>query len=161
MDIEYRFIDAHNIGQIDEEFDLMMFTGVLYHRKNPLLVLEEIGRLCRDAVIIESEVIPKDPRNLLMTRLGPLGDIKLTPTTIGFMKFYERDELNGDMSNWWAPDIECLLGMLRMAGFKCFSRPTYRAPSRIQLIATKNEQSMLDWRKLWFPHYYSLAQIRS
>ena len=99
MDIEYRFIDTHNIGQIDEEFDLMMFAGVLYHRKNPLLVLEEIGRRCRDAVIIESEVIPKDPRNLLMARLGPLGDIKLTPTTIGFMKFYERDELNGDMSN--------------------------------------------------------------
>ena len=148
MDIEYRFMDAHEIGQINEEFDLVMFAGILYHLKNPLLVLEEIGRRCRDAVIVESEIIPEDPRNLVMARLGPLGNVKLTPTTKGFMKFYERDELNGDMSNWWAPDTECLLGMLRVAGFKHFSRPIYHAPSRILLIATKNEQSMLDWRKL-------------
>ena len=148
MDIEYRFMDAHDIGKIDEEFDLVMFAGILYHLKNPLLVLEEIGRRCRDAVIVESEVIPEDPRNLLMARLGPLGNIKLTPTTKGFMKFYERDELNGDLSNWWAPDTECLLGMLRVAGFKYFSRPIYHAPSRILLIATKKEKSLLDWQKL-------------
>ncbi len=87
MDIEYRLMDAHDIGKIDEQFDLVM-------------------------------------------------------------KFYEREELNGDGSNWWAPDTECLLGMLRVAGFKYFSRPIYHAPSRILLIATKNEQSLLDWRKL-------------
>ena len=148
MDIEYRFMDAHDIGKLDEEFDLVMFAGILYHLKHPLLVLEEIGRRCRDAVIVESEIIPEDPRNLLMTRLGPLGEVKLTPATKGFMKFYERDELNGDMSNWWAPDTECLLGMLRVAGFKYFSRPIYHAPSRILLIATKKEESLLDWRKL-------------
>jgi tRNA (mo5U34)-methyltransferase len=148
MDIEYRLMDAHDIVQINEEFDLVMFAGILYHLKNPLMVLEEIGRRCRDAVVVESEIIPEDPRNLLMARLGPLGNIKLTPTTKGFMKFYERDELNGDGSNWWAPDTECLLGMLRVAGFKYFSRPIYHAPSRILLIATKKEESLLDWRKL-------------
>jgi len=148
MDIEYRLMDAHDIGKIDEQFDLVMFAGILYHLKNPFLVLEGIGQRCRDAVVVETEVIPEDPRNLLMARLGPLGQVKLTATTKGFMKFYERDELNGDGSNWWAPDTECLLGMLRVAGFKYFSRPIYHAPSRILLIATKNEQSLLDWRKL-------------
>ncbi|HJS18690.1 MAG TPA: DUF1698 domain-containing protein [Anaerolineales bacterium] len=148
MDIEYRLMDAHDIGKIHEQFDLVMFAGILYHLKNPLLVLESIGRLCRDAVVVESEVIPDDPRNLLMARIGPRGNFKLTPTTRGFMKFYERDELNGDSSNWWAPDTECLLGMLRVAGFRYFSRPIYHAPSRILLIATKNEKSILDWRKL-------------
>jgi tRNA (mo5U34)-methyltransferase len=148
MDMEYRLMDAHNVGKIDEQFDLVMFAGILYHLKNPLQVLEYIGDRCRDAVIVESEVIPDDRRNLLMARMGPLGNIKLTATTKGFMKFYEGDELNGDNSNWWAPDTECLLGMLRVAGFKHFSRPIYHAPSRILLIATKNEQSLLDWRKL-------------
>jgi tRNA (mo5U34)-methyltransferase len=148
MDMEYRLMDAHNVGKIDEQFDLVMFAGILYHLKNPLQVLEYIGDRCRDAVIVESEVIPDDRRNVLMARMGPLGNIKLTATTKGFMKFYEGDELNGDNSNWWAPDTECLLGMLRVAGFKHFSRPIYHAPSRILLIATKNEQSLLDWRKL-------------
>jgi tRNA (mo5U34)-methyltransferase len=148
MDIEYRLMDAHDIGKIDEQFDLVMFAGILYHLKNPLQVLEDIGQRCRDAVVVETEIIPEDPRNVLMARVGPLGKIELTATTKGFMKFYERDELNGDGSNWWAPDTECLLGLLRVAGFRYFSRPVYYAPSRVLLIATKNEQSLLDRQKL-------------
>jgi hypothetical protein len=38
--------------------------------------------------------------------------------------------------------------MLRVAGFKCFSRPIYHTRGRVLLIATKNEQSLLNWRKL-------------
>lgn len=148
MDIEYRLMDAHDIDKIDEQFDLVMFVGILYHLKNPLQVLEDIGRRCRDVVVVETEVIPEDPRNLVVARVGPPGKIKLTATTKGFMKFYERDEMNCDGSNWWAPDTECLLGMLRVAGFKYFSRPIYHTPGRVLLIATKNEQSLLDWRKL-------------
>lgn len=148
MDIEYRLMDAHDIYKIDEQFDLIMFTGILYHLKNPLQVLEDIGRCCRDAVMVETEVIPEDPRNVVVARVGLRGKATLTPTTKGFMKFYERNELNDDASNWWAPDTECLLGMLRVAGFKYFSRPIYHQPGRVLLIATKNEQSLLDWRKL-------------
>jgi tRNA (mo5U34)-methyltransferase len=148
MDIEYRLMDAHDIGKIDEEFDLVMFTGILYHLKNPLQVLEEVGHHCRDAIIVETEIIPENPRNVVIARVGPLGKAKLAVTTKGFMKFHENDELNGDSSNWWVPDTECLLGMLRVAGFKCFSRPIYHTRGRVLLIATKNEQSLLNWRKL-------------
>ena len=148
LDIDYRLMDAHDMGQLDEQFDLVMFAGVLYHLKNPLLVLEEVGRRCRDAIVVETEVIPEDPRNRVVARIGPRGKAALQPTTKGFMKFYERDELNEDGSNWWAPDTECLLGMLRVAGFKYFSRMIYHQPGRLLLIATKQEQSRLDWRKL-------------
>lgn len=148
MDIEYRLMDAHHIQRIDEQFDLIMFAGILYHLKNPLQVLEDIGCRCRDAVMVETEVIPEDPRNLVVARVGPRGKLALAPTTKGFMRFYERNELNDDASNWWAPDTECLLGMLRVAGFTHFSRPVYPEPGRVLLIATKKEQSLLDWRKL-------------
>ena len=148
MNIEYRLMDAHEIHKIDEQFDLVMFTGILYHLKNPLQVLEDVGERCRDAIIVETEIIPENPRNMLIARTGPLGKAKLSVTTKGFMKFHERDELNGDSSNWWVPDTECLLGMLRVAGFQYFSRVIYHTQGRALLIATKNEQSLLDWQKL-------------
>src|SRR5215212_490786 len=148
MDIENRLMDAHELGKIDEQFDLVMFAGILYHLKNPLQVLEDAGSHCRDAIIVETEIIPENPRNRVIARVGPPGKVKLTATTKGFMKFHERDELNGDTSNWWVPDTECLFGMLRVAGFKYFSRPIYHTSSRVLLIATKNEHSLLDWRKL-------------
>jgi tRNA (mo5U34)-methyltransferase len=125
-----------------------MFAGILYHLKNPLLVLENIGQRCRDAVVVETEVIPEDPRNVVITHVGERGQSRFIPATKGFMKFYERDELNEDDSNWWAPDTECLMGMLRVAGFRYFSRPVYHAPGRVLLIAAKQEQSRLDWHKL-------------
>jgi 2-polyprenyl-3-methyl-5-hydroxy-6-metoxy-1,4-benzoquinol methylase len=33
MDIENRLMDAHEIGKIDEQFDLVVFTVILYHLK--------------------------------------------------------------------------------------------------------------------------------
>jgi tRNA (mo5U34)-methyltransferase len=148
MDIEYRLMDAHDVGAIGEQFDLVMFAGILYHLKNPLQVLEHIGRLCRDAVIVETEIIPNDPRNRVVVRQGPRGQAKLTTATKGIIKFIERDELNDDGSNWWVPDTECVRGMLRTVGFNYFSRPVYHTEGRVLLIATKNEQSLLDRRAL-------------
>ena len=60
---------------------------------------------------------------------------------------YERDaagELNGDASNWWIPDTECVLGMLRTAGFTRFSRSIYPTEGRLLLLATKSEKSLAD-----------------
>jgi tRNA (mo5U34)-methyltransferase len=148
MDIEYRLMDVHEIDKIDEQFDLVMFTGILYHLKNPLQVLEDVSYRSGDAIIVETEILLEDPLNLVIARVGPLGKVKLTATTKGLMKFYERDELNGDASNWWVLDTECLLEMLHVASFRYFSRPIYHTRGRVLLIATKNEQSLLDWQKL-------------
>jgi len=47
--------------------------------------------------------------------------------------------------------VEEKLGMLRVAGFKYFSRPIGHTPGRVLLSAAKHEQSRLDWRKLSLP----------
>jgi hypothetical protein len=88
-------------------------------------------------------VIPEDSRNRVAVRLGEFGKVKLTTSARGFMKFIEGTELNGDASNWWVPDTECVLAMLRVAGFKHFSKPVYPIEGRLLLIASKNEPSLL------------------
>jgi tRNA (mo5U34)-methyltransferase len=143
-DIDYRLMDAHDIGQISETFNLVVFCGLLYHLENPFQVIRQIGRLCTDAVIVETEVIPEDPRNRVAVRLGDFGKVKLTTSAKGFMKFIEGTELNGDASNWWVPDTECVLAMLRVAGFKYFSKPVYPIEGRLLLIASKNQSSLLN-----------------
>lgn len=148
-DVEYRLTDAHEMHRIDEMFDFVVFTGILYHLKNPLQVLEDVGRICRDGVLVETEIIPEDPRNVVYARQGPPGQIAaVTASHTGIMKFLERDELNGDGSNWWIPDTECVLGMLRTAGFRCFSAPVYPIEGRMLLAATKQRESLLDLSRL-------------
>jgi tRNA (mo5U34)-methyltransferase len=144
LDIDYRMMDAHQLADIREEFDVVVFAGVLYHLKNPLQVLEEVGRICRDAILVESEVMADDPRNCVYVRQGPPGNVRVTACQRGIMKFIERDELNGDGSNWWVPDAECVLAMLRTVGFKYFSTPIYLTTGRILVAGSKNESSLLD-----------------
>jgi tRNA (mo5U34)-methyltransferase len=144
LDIDYRMMDAHQLTDTQEQFDIVVFAGILYHLKNPLQILEDVGKICRDAILVESEVITDDPRNCVYLRQGSPGNVAVRPCRKGMMKFIEADELNGDGSNWWVPDTECVVGMLRTAGFKYFSTPIYLAESRLLLVASKREDSLLD-----------------
>jgi len=144
VEVEVLPIDAHQLDRVQEQFDLVVFTGILYHLKNPLHVLEQVGRLCRDAVIVETECIQDDPRNGVHVRQGPTNQIEVKFCQTGVMKFIEADELNGDGSNWWVPDVACVLGMLRTAGFRYFSAASYLEPTRLLLLASKQQQSILN-----------------
>ncbi len=148
LDIEYLAMDAHQIDRIQDPFDIVIFTGILYHLKNPLHVLEAIGRICQDAVVVESEVMAEQPGNVAYVRQGPPGQVRVTQCRKGIMKFIEGEELNADGGNWWIPDTECVLGMLRTAGFQYFSAPYYPSEGRLLLVASKKRESILDLRAL-------------
>jgi tRNA (mo5U34)-methyltransferase len=81
-------------------FDNVLFFGVLYHLKHPMLALERVCELSTDLVCVESFVTDEQP-------LG----------TIPAMEFYEGVELAGQFDNWVGPNISCLLAMCRTAGF--------------------------------------------
>lgn len=146
LDLECLGVDAHELGDIREQFDIVMFAGILYHLQSPLQVLMEVGRICRDAIVVESEVIPDDPGNGVRVRQGRAGETRLTRCSTGIMKFIESTELNDDGTNWWVPDTDCLRGMLRTAGFRHFSAPVYASDGRVEMIASKNPSSILDLR---------------
>ena len=56
--------------------------------------------------------------------------------------------MNGDGSNWWVPDTECVFGMLRTAGFREFSMPCHLTPSRLLLVASKRRDSIVNRQAL-------------
>ncbi len=94
-------------------FDLVFFLGVLYHLRHPLLALERVCEVTREAAIIETHVIDQ-----------------VFPTDHPVMEFYEFDELGGQYDNWWGPNLECLTRMTRSAGFarvEVLRRETTRA----------------------------------
>ncbi len=80
-------------------FDVVLFLGVLYHLRHPLLALEKIASVTRNQLILETAA------DLLWCK---------TPA----VAFYQGDELNSDPTNWWAPNIPALCGMLRAVGFQ-------------------------------------------
>jgi len=79
-------------------FDLVLFLGVLYHLRHPLLAIEKIAAITRGTLILETVV-----------DLVGLG----RPA----MAFYPDRELKADPTNWWGPNQEAVVGMLKSAGF--------------------------------------------
>lgn len=81
-------------------FDIVLFLGVLYHLRHPLLGLERVCEVTRDFAVIESHVID---------------DFLTAPRPV--MEFYEFEEMGGQYDNWWGPSCECLVQMIRAARF--------------------------------------------
>lgn len=42
--IELRQVDVYEVGKLGEQFDLVLFLGVLYHLRHPLYALEQVAR---------------------------------------------------------------------------------------------------------------------
>jgi tRNA (mo5U34)-methyltransferase len=99
--VEYRTLDVGELSAAKlGRFDIVLFFGVLYHLRHPLLGLEKVVELSTDLALIESFVIPSEHR-----------------TIPAVMEFYERAELGGQIDNWCGPSPEALLAMCRSAGF--------------------------------------------
>jgi tRNA (mo5U34)-methyltransferase len=81
-------------------FDIVLFFGVLYHLKHPMLALERVCELATDLVCVESFVTDEEPSG-----------------TNPAMEFYEGTQLAGQFDNWVGPNISCLMAMCRTAGF--------------------------------------------
>lgn len=94
---DFMEVDWKSIGA---PFDVVFFMGVLYHLKNPLAGLERVYQATKGVSIIETAAI----------------DIPHLHNR-AICEFYEKDELNGDPSNWWAPNEKALVDMCHAAGF--------------------------------------------
>ena len=100
--VDYRIADICRVTPRDiGRFDIVLFFGVLYHVKHPMLALERVCDLSTDMAFIESYVTDE-------------GDGSEGPPV---MEFYETTELAGQFDNWVGPNTACLLAMCRTAGF--------------------------------------------
>ncbi|MBI3680775.1 MAG: DUF1698 domain-containing protein [Acidobacteria bacterium] len=102
-------------------FDIVLFMGVLYHLKHPLLALERVCEVTRELAIVESFV----------TNEAPAGEAPV-------LQFYETNELLGQIDNWCGPNIQCLLAMCRTAGF-----------ARAELIRVLRQRALVACYRHW------------
>jgi tRNA (mo5U34)-methyltransferase len=97
-------------------FDVVLFFGVLYHLRYPLLAIDQLRRITKGTVYIESLVI--DERFLAEGRdFRRLASYHRALPKIPLWQFYKSNELAGDYSNWFGPNIRAVLDAFGSAGF--------------------------------------------
>jgi tRNA (mo5U34)-methyltransferase len=120
---EYRIDDVCRLSPAKiGYFDIVVFLGVLYHLKHPMLALEKVCELATDIVCVESFVI----------------DDGADPGAKPLMEFYETTELCGQFDNWVGPNTACLLAMCRSAGF-----------ARVQLESVLDHRAHVTCYRRW------------
>ncbi len=98
-------------------FDVVLFAGVLYHLRYPLLALDRIHPICDGYMLLESHVLD-DHVVLDDGSVTTLDRIDPCLARIPLYRFYPSNELNRDYSNWFAPNRRALEDGLRTAGFE-------------------------------------------
>ena len=121
--VEFREMDVMDLSPASlGYFDIVMFLGVLYHLKHPLLALEKVCELTRDMAIVESHV----------------SDAGARQTGIPTLEYYETDELGLQFDNWFGPTIDCLLAFCRTAGF-----------ARVELLEIRDDRAAVACYRKW------------
>jgi tRNA (mo5U34)-methyltransferase len=90
----------YDLGKLGT-FDVVLYLGVLYHVRHPLLALERLASVTRGTAIIETQA-----------------EVFRFSERLPLSRFIEGDELNHDPSNWWTFNAAALLSMCRAAGFE-------------------------------------------
>lgn len=78
-----------------ETFDYVLFWGVLYHLRHPLLALDQVRSVLAPVGAVDIETAVSD---------DAVGSSHDRPVA----RFFRRDELAGDASNWFSPTVACL-----------------------------------------------------
>ena len=122
--VEFRRSTVYDLARTNERWDLVLFMGVLYHLRHPLLALDVVGRRFRRLLVLQTLTMPgeeraEQPDDLPLERRSRLLEPGWPKTA-----FIEHG-LAGDETNWWAPNAAGVEAMARSAGIEPFSHPAH------------------------------------
>jgi tRNA (mo5U34)-methyltransferase len=117
-------VNAHELAHQLRTYDIIQCLGLLYHVQNPLLVLHHLAHCLKEGgkLLLETACLPYDH----------------SPPT---MRFNSDSGIYCDPTTFWAPNWNCLLAMLQLAGFSVEQESVMRMLSRIDrvcLVATRD-----------------------
>lgn len=123
IDIEFRRLDVYDIATLAERFDVVIFMGVLYHLRHPLLALDLIAEHCAGDLMLFQAMQRGCARSSRPAEDYDFWNVEVfDDAAFPKLHFVER-AYAGDATNWWIPNAPCVEAMLRSAGFDILCRP--------------------------------------
>jgi tRNA (mo5U34)-methyltransferase len=123
-EIELHELSVYQVDELRQCFDLVLFTGVFYHLRHPLLALD----LIRQHVVGDLLVFQSMLRGNTSSVAALEGDYPFDESAV-----FERDDYPclyfvehrycQDPTNWWIPNRACAEAVLRSSGFSVVSHP--------------------------------------
>jgi tRNA (mo5U34)-methyltransferase len=122
-EIEFRNLSVYRVGELHEKFDLVLFMGVLYHLRHPLLALDLLHQNVVADLLVAQSMLRGSSENIDVPPDFPFWESeRFEHENFPRMYFVEKRYAN-DPTNWWIPNRACFEAMLRSAGFEILEHP--------------------------------------
>jgi tRNA (mo5U34)-methyltransferase len=123
MDIEFRQVSVYDVGKLGERFDIVLFMGVLYHLRHPLLALDLLHEHVVGDLLVFQSLMRGSPEVAQFERDYPFEETAIFDDPRFPRMYFVEHEYSHDWTNWWIPNRACAEAMLRSAGFLSIDNP--------------------------------------
>ena len=121
--VELHRMQIYDLARLDRTFDLVLFMGVFYHLRYPLLALDVVAERVNRLMVFQTLTMPGDAVSADASRDWDIMEREVF-TEPGWPKMaFIEHEYAGDPTNWWAPNHAAVEAMLRSSGMRVAGRP--------------------------------------
>jgi tRNA (mo5U34)-methyltransferase len=122
-EIEFRNLSVYRVADLHEQFDLVLFMGVLYHLRHPLLALELLHEHVVDDLLVTQSLLRGSKGDMQVPRDFPFWEEEIFEREEFPRMYFVENRYANDPTNWWIPNRPCFEAMLRSAGFEILDHP--------------------------------------
>jgi tRNA (mo5U34)-methyltransferase len=121
--VRFERMQVYDLAHTSETFDIVLFMGVLYHLRYPMLALDIVTQKVRDLLVFQTLTMEDETVQEDTARDRDIMD-RAAFEEPGWprMAFIEHT-FAGDPTNWWVPNHAAVEAMLRTCGMRVVDRP--------------------------------------
>lgn len=120
--VTFRRMQIYDLAHEAQVYDLVLFMGVFYHLRYPLLGLDVVAEKVRRLMVFQTLSMPGDEVYEQTRGLGLNEREAMLEPGWPKLAFIEH-ELASDPSNWWAPNRAAVEALLRASGMRIIQSP--------------------------------------
>ncbi len=121
LDVDFRTMSAYDLAAIKRKFDMVLFMGVFYHLRHPLVALEAVRAVCGGTMIFQT-ITTKHERDFSELPAGVTRNVHLHEQTMNDQSFptlrFIEGQLDGDVTCWFVPNFQAVRAILRACHFQ-------------------------------------------
>jgi tRNA (mo5U34)-methyltransferase len=122
-EIEFHRLSVYDVALLAERFDLVLFMGVFYHLRHPLLALDLLYEHVVGDLLVFQSMLRGSDEPVSLDRDYPFSETRMfDDPRFPRMHFIEHAYAE-DPTNWWIPNRSGAEALLRSAGFVIVDHP--------------------------------------
>jgi tRNA (mo5U34)-methyltransferase len=146
VEIEFHQLSVYDVDRLGEVFDFVLFMGVLYHLRHPLLALDKLATVVRERLIFQTMIRGSTRQAVVPADFDFWEEERFQQPDFPCAYFVENSYA-GDPSNWWIPNRPAAEAMLRSAGFEILEHPeteVWICRPRVSSSGSRDERSLAE-----------------